>query len=72
MSSSVRTLGDQLQSAMYALQVVWDRSYDEWNDGVRRSFEATFVQPLQNQAQKTREELDRLGQVITQAIQQVR
>ena len=63
---------DRLQGAWQGLRGQWSKTTALWNDPVKVQFEREFWQSLESQVPITLQEMQRLGQVIAQARQNVR
>jgi hypothetical protein len=63
---SLETSRFQLFSALKALRLRWDDVCGQWDDAVRRDFEAEFWNHVEPGVTATLTALDRLAQVIGQ------
>ncbi|MEW5872346.1 MAG: hypothetical protein AB1894_23990 [Chloroflexota bacterium] len=61
-----------MQQSWQILQQRWEAVGALWDDPVRRGFEGQYWQPLDTQADQTRQALERLAQVVSQARRSVK
>ena len=69
--ADLRRTAGELDVALQRLRQQWERTAGVWDDQVRRSVEAEYWQPLQQQTQATRAQMDRVGEVIAAAARSV-
>ncbi|MFQ5342051.1 MAG: hypothetical protein ACE5F6_10950 [Anaerolineae bacterium] len=69
---NLNTTRAELQDAWQRLRQRWEETKAVWNDLVRRRFEKEHWAPLEDQAQATHREMERLAQVIAQARRSVK
>lgn len=62
---------NRLQQGWQFLTAQWNRTATTWNDPARWQFEGEVWKPLQSQVPMTLMAMERLGQVLAQAQQEV-
>jgi hypothetical protein len=57
----------RLRESLRTLRLKWDASQTDWNDGVRRDFEARYLEPLEPRVLATLNSMSNLMQVLVKA-----